>query len=76
METTVLRQKLHQFMDTIKDKQAKAIYTLFENEIDIDSQRKKLIETERLKYLAGDIESFSWNQVKEMAIDKQKWYSV
>jgi hypothetical protein len=36
METTNIRQKLHQFIDTIEDKKAEAIYTLFEDEIEQD----------------------------------------
>lgn len=31
-----IRQKLHHFIDTIEDKKAEAIYTLFENEIEQD----------------------------------------
>jgi hypothetical protein len=36
METTDIRRKLHQFIDTIEDKKAAAIYTLFEDEIEQD----------------------------------------
>jgi hypothetical protein len=36
METTDIRQKLHQFIETIEDKKAEAIYTLFEDEIERD----------------------------------------
>jgi hypothetical protein len=36
METTDIRHKLHQFIDTIEDKKAEAIYTLFEDEIEQD----------------------------------------
>lgn len=34
METTDIRRKLHQYIDTIEDKKAQAIYTLFEDEIE------------------------------------------
>lgn len=34
METTDIRYKLHKFIDIIEDKKAKAIYTLFEDEIE------------------------------------------
>jgi len=36
METINIRQKLHQFIDTIEEKKAQAIYTLFEDEIEQD----------------------------------------
>jgi len=50
METTDIRQKLHQFIDAIEDKKAEAIYTLFEDEIDSDAQRRRLIHVERENY--------------------------
>lgn len=34
METTDIRQKLHEFIDTMEDKKAEAIYTLFESQIE------------------------------------------
>ena len=33
MNTVGIRQKLHRFIDTIEDKKAEAIYTLFEESI-------------------------------------------
>ena len=72
MQTTSLRQKLHQFIDTIEDKKAEAIYTLFEDEINSDDQRLKMIREEREKYLRGDGKSYSWDEVKEMALNKNK----
>lgn len=72
MTTSVTRQKLHQFIDTIEDKKAAAIYTLLEDEIDTTSQRKKLVMAEREKYISGEAKSFSWEEVKEMATDKTK----
>jgi len=74
MEAINVRQKLHEFIDTIEDKRVEAIYTLFENEIDTDTdtQRKKLIQAELGKYLRGEGKSYSWNEVKEMAMNKEK----
>jgi hypothetical protein len=34
MEALNIREKLHHFIDTIEDKKAEAIYTLFEDEIE------------------------------------------
>jgi hypothetical protein len=45
---------------------------MFEPEMDSDLQRKKLIETERTHYLNGEEKSFSWDEVKQMALDKLK----
>ena len=72
MKATNIRQELHRFIDGLDDKKAEAIYILFESEIDINTQRKKLIEAERTKHLSGEGEILSWDSVKEMALDKKK----
>lgn len=64
MTTLIIREKLHQFIDIIEDKKAAAIYASL--------QRKKLIVAEREKYIRGEGKSFSWNEVKIMAINKEK----
>jgi len=76
MGTTNIRKKLHEFIDTIENKKAEAIYTLFENEIDTDLQRKKLVLKERKKYLNKEGKSYRWQQVKQMAIDKEKRHAI
>jgi hypothetical protein len=72
MEVIQMRQKLHQFIDSIEDKKAAAIYTLLENELDADSYRKKLVLRERQAYLAGEGASHNWDEVKQMARHKEK----
>jgi hypothetical protein len=72
MELMQMRQKLHQFIDSIEDKKAEAIYTLLENELDDDSYRKKLVLWERRAYLAVEGVSHSWEEVKQMASHKEK----
>ena len=71
METDI-RQKLHQFIDAIEDKKVAAMYALFEDEIDTDTSRRKLVQAERQKYLTGEGSSFSWDEVKEMATNKKQ----
>lgn len=39
---------------------------------DISDHRAKLIEAEREAYLNGDGKNFTWQQVKEMALHKEK----
>lgn len=70
MNTIDIRKKLHQFIDSIEDKKAEAIYTLFEDDIDTDVQRKKLVQAEREKYLRNEGRSYSWDEVKTMAQNK------
>ncbi len=76
MEASTVRQRLHEFIDTIEDKKAEAIYTLFIDEIDIDTNRKNLVEMEREKYLQEQGKSYSWDEVKEMAMNKDKRHAI
>lgn len=72
MEVKQMRQKLHQFIDSMEDEKAAAIYTLLENELDTDAYRKKLVLQERQAYLAGEGVMYSWEDVKQMAKQKEK----
>lgn len=71
MDGINIRQKLHEFIDTIEDKKAEAIYTLLVDDMDID-ERKKIVTSEREKYLRGEGKSYSWDEVKQMALSKEK----
>jgi F0F1-type ATP synthase gamma subunit len=71
-ETTSIRQKLHQFIDAVEDKKLAVIYTIFKNEIDVDAQRRQLIQNERNNYLKEEGVSYSWVEVKDMALNKSK----
>ncbi len=76
MEISNVRQRLHEFIDTIEDKKAEAIYTLFIDEIDSDSSRRNLVQKERDKYLHEEGKSYSWDEVKEMAKNKDKRHAI
>ncbi|HEY2726163.1 MAG TPA: hypothetical protein VGI61_03245 [Parafilimonas sp.] len=69
-----IREKLHQFIDSIEDRKAEAMYALFENEIENDSDVKRLnlVNEEREKYLKGEGKSYSWKEVKQMALNKSE----
>lgn len=70
MEAVQIREKLHQFIDAIEDKKVEAMYMLFENDIDADAARKKIVQLERTKFLNGEGKSFTPAHVKEMALNK------
>jgi len=72
MKAANIRAELHQFIDSIEDRKVEAIYILFENEINITDQRKKLIQSERTRFLNGEGESLNWETVKDMALNKNK----
>lgn len=76
MNISGIRKKLHEFIDTIGDKKAEAIYTLFEDDMNTDAQRKRLIQSEREKYLMGEGKSYNWDEVKEMALNKEKRHAI
>ena len=71
MESTLIKEKLHQFIDSIDDKRANAIYMLFEDELDVEAKRKNLIMEDRAEYLKGNNKTFSFEEVTEMAINKE-----
>jgi hypothetical protein len=45
---------------------------LKEEEADLTELRRSLVQEEREKYLTGEGRSYSWEEVKQMAIDKEK----
>ena len=77
METTNIRQKLHHFIETIEDKKAEAIYTLFEDEIntvanDWDDDFIKELEQRSKGFINGTAKTYSWEETKQAAINKAK----
>ena len=51
---------------------AKHYVHLKKGEADTDDLRKQLVMDERAKYLKGEGKSFSWDEVKGMAVNKEK----
>ena len=72
MSTATIREKLTQYIQTADDKKIEAIYTIIEDNIDTESARKALIFAERTNYLNNEGKSFSWDDVKSMATNKEK----
>ena len=72
MQTVSYRQKLHQYIDSIDEQKAEAIYSFFEDEnFDIETKRKHLIMEDREEYLKGNNKTLSFDEVKQMAINKE-----
>lgn len=77
MEKTNIRQKLHHFIETIEDKKAEAIYTLFEDEIntvtdDWDDDFIKELKQRSKDFINGTAKTYSWEETKQAAINKAK----
>lgn len=51
---------------------AKNYVLLKDEEADLTVMRRKMIQEEREKYFRGEGKSYSWEDVKQMAIDKKK----
>jgi len=51
---------------------AKQYVELKKEDTDTDDLRKHLVMEERAKYLKGEGKSFSWDEVKDMAVNKVK----
>ncbi len=55
---------------------AKNYVQLKEETTDIESLRKNIIQEERERYLKGEGNSYSWEAVKEMAMNKEKRHAL
>lgn len=76
MNTVDLKDKLHEEIEHSDEKLLKMIYALVTeyhaDTDDIDDARMKLVLAEREQYLKGDGQTYTWQQVKDMAINRQK----
>ncbi len=55
---------------------AKNYVQLKEETTDINMLRKNMIQEERERYLSGNGNSYSWEDVKEMAMNKEKRHAL
>ena len=59
-----------------KTKKQLQFICFFADEIDTDLQRKNLVLAEREKYLKGEGKSYAWDEVKQMALKKEKRHAI
>ena len=68
MTNLVLREKLHKFIDSIEEKKVKAIYTLFENEIEQEVEYSDDFKSEldkRVEYYRNGGKTVSATEMKK-----------
>jgi endonuclease III-like uncharacterized protein len=68
MTTVALREKLHRFIDSIEEKKVKAIYTLFESEIEQDVEYSEEFRAEldkRIEYYRNGGKTVSPTEMKK-----------
>lgn len=70
--TVILRDKLHQFIDSAEERKIQALYVMFEEEIEIKAiDEFKLtaneiegLDKQRENYLAGKSKTYNWEEVE------------
>jgi hypothetical protein len=76
METDEIRAALHKKIDQGDERLLQKLFAVIEQynpqEDDIEMARRILIAEERNKYLSGEQRSYTWDEVKSMALNKQK----
>lgn len=76
MDTAIIKERLHAYIDFADDQHLEAIYILLGLETDTDVRRKALIQAERAKYLNDEGQSFSPEEVKAMALNKSQRHAI
>jgi hypothetical protein len=82
MAPGAIRKKLITYLADADDKRVKAIYALFEDEINQGSNFKltdehlKIIEERRAKHLSGKSKSYTWQEVHDSIREKRKTNGV
>jgi hypothetical protein len=82
MTTTAIRKKLITYLADADDKKVKAIYTIFENEINQGEEFKltddhiKILDDRRAKRLSGKSKTYSWQEVHNNIRKKRKSHGV
>jgi len=70
--TIILRDKLHQFIDSVEERKIQALYIMFEEEIEIKSidefslTAKEIedLDKQRENYLLGKSKTYSWEEIE------------
>ncbi len=72
MTATAIRKKLINYFENADDKKIKAVYTIFEDQINepsdfsLTSEQLDILNKERKNHLKGNTKSYSWKQAKEI----------
>lgn len=77
MNTTAIRQQLHNYLEIAEDKKIKAIYTMLEDEINTEANNWdedfiKELENRSKSFINGTAKTYTWDETKRAAIKKIK----
>lgn len=71
MRTTQIRQQLHNYIDAVEDKKLKAIYTLLEDDITVNSllteEQKAELDKRMAEHENGIGRTYTWEETLAMA---------
>jgi len=75
MTTSVIREKLVNYLQVADEKKIKAIYTMVEDEIntienDWDEDFINELEARRRSFIDGTAKTYTWEETKQAAIDR------
>lgn len=69
MDSMIVRNELHKFIDQMDEQQLNAIYSLIASNNNPQDQRRMLIMEERERYLHGEGASFSPEEIRQLAMN-------
>ena len=79
MVTSVLKKKIHEYIDVTDEKILKAVYTILEahvksSELDIEfsSEHIKELNKRRKAHLEGKSKSYTFEEIKKQIVSKSK----
>lgn len=78
MTTTLIRKKLISYLENADEKKVKAVYTIFEDEINeenlfkLSEEHIKILDSEKQKHLSGKSKSYTWEDAKKIIRGKKK----
>ncbi|MCF8451187.1 MAG: hypothetical protein K9G49_15035 [Taibaiella sp.] len=75
MNTIEIRARLHEEIEHCDDRLLKMIFAIineYKDADNLDENRKQLVIEERAKYLKGEGKSYSWEEVKKIALSKDR----
>jgi hypothetical protein len=83
MAVPLLDNEFMQYWSKLTGVEKESLLTVAKNyvqakhdETDTSDQRKKIIQQERENYLQGQGQSYSWDQVKALALDKSNRHAL
>ena len=77
MNTALIKNKLHVYIDNVEQKKLKAIYTMFESDIEntsmLSKEQKKELDFRLEEYMQGKTKSYSWEEAVKKIKAKPEW---